>query len=252
MLKKSVLAAAFLGLTFPAFADVMCASGNLANLIGTTCDISPSLQFTFTRWDSENDTFSLHSGYTYLATGPAASNFTFTALSDGFALSGSSPVVTGPGGDSASEAYGVLWYNLFDPVGFITGENVTSTGLSATGSDRSIAEAMDNGALDQVYQIGGVAGTSILSAGYHDFDQNGYAWAYLVQASSTADSASWNGTSTFTFTTTIPLPEPSSFLLFGAVVCLLCFARHRTDAHRAVRPASSSIHSDGLEVSSRS
>ena len=70
---------AFLG--SPAFADVLCASGNLSTIDNTTCDIaSLRLQFigTLTQGTALTD-----------------KDFTFTVLADGFELSGPGPQSVG-------------------------------------------------------------------------------------------------------------------------------------------------------------
>ena len=139
MLKKFVLLTAFLTCTLPAFGDVACTSGNLSNLIGTTCDIG-SFQFTFTAWtavsmDSDIPYFLLHPS-TSSPGAPAASNFIFTALSDGFTLSGSSPVVIGP----HRQDFGFLSYTIVDLDGQVA-ENVTATGFFVAGHNASVAQA---------------------------------------------------------------------------------------------------------------
>lgn len=107
MFKRFLLVSAFLSVGLPAFADVQCTSGNLASLIGTTCDIG-QLRFTFTGWHAVNEVYSNHysppgaqissvpaENIVYYASGPSADNFTFTALSNGFTISGRSPLITG-------------------------------------------------------------------------------------------------------------------------------------------------------------
>lgn len=236
--KKYAMIAVFLASALPAFADIpYCSSGNLASLIGVTCDISPSLQFTFDGWQSEVYTFSPQIGYTYVAAGPAASSFTLTVLSNGFMLSGPGQTITGPGpGTDPERLYssseGILYYTLFDPLGFVTGESVTSAGLSATGSTFSLAVAMDTGAIDEAAQIGGSMFTSTLAGGDYSWDLPGGAFAWIVQAEATDDTASWAGSSTFTFTNTTPLPEPTSFLLFGTIACLLPACSKKSQAYR--------------------
>jgi hypothetical protein len=251
VLKKSVVLAAFLTLTPPAFADTLCSSGTLDSVIGTTCDIG-SFQFTFTGWNAENllareAPYTPPFEYDY-SPGPPASEFNFMPISNGFTISGSVQVV-GPGNSEyLLNETGTLSYTIADLAGVIVGENVTGTGFAATGTGASFAGdggfSANSGGWNQVggeyteWQQGGVqwadSGQCVASTQMNCVGPplilgdpfpsgSGTATAYDLEADSPTDSATWDGTATFTFTdepTFANAPEPSSFLLLGTLVGL--------------------------------
>ena len=218
---------AFGAVALPAAADPACVSGSLASEIGVTCDIG-SLTFDFTSWG----TGSLSA---------PASDFTFTVLSNGFTISttsGTSRSDTDLDLDLGvgAEDYGDLVYNVTDQNGNITGEAVTDNGLSASGSDYSLAEAYDNTtctspcsddayAFADVLQSQGVVssyGPTSLLFGSPFSSGSGDAYAFLLEADGPSDTATWDGSTTFTFSTETVVPEPRlagvlSVMLLGLV-----------------------------------
>jgi hypothetical protein len=264
MLKKYVLFAGFLSVTLPAFADNMCASGNLANLIGTTCDISvlpppgdgvvPALlQFTFTGWTASNYTFNDYNGaITAYGTAGEPNDFAFTVVSDGFTITGGSRSVFGSGTypyPISSVDYGFLFYNVVDLTGLLLGLGVTDNGLTVSGSGQSSAtvgadicntptlinlgscpSSPDLAAFDQVYQFGGVTYNSGPQVGENTNPSSGYgdAMVYNLFAQAPGDTAAWNGTSTFSFIATPSVPEPASLLLLAGPAIFLLYRIRRT------------------------
>jgi hypothetical protein len=121
-------------MALPLCADPTCASGNMSGLIGTTCDVG-SLEFNFTSFSGNQDML----GSTP-ATAWTASDFYFTALSNGFSLSlvaSGGTTVTGPGGTGFGADSATLFYNVADPTGTIAGETVNGGGFSGSGSSYS-------------------------------------------------------------------------------------------------------------------
>jgi hypothetical protein len=134
-------------LVIPAFADgVACASGSLASIDGTTCDIG-NLQFAFNGLQSVNT----------LGVPWTDSDFTFTVLSNGFELSGppaqTIPATTG-GQSYAQLAFGVT--DLTGPPDGITDLNVSGGNLSVSGPNFSRAST--------VLQIYGPDGCSLFTS----------------------------------------------------------------------------------------
>jgi hypothetical protein len=104
----------------PASADIVpCASGNLATIVDSTCNIG-NLQFTFGYFGGQNPTGTAETWF--------PSDFTFTALANGFELSGPPPqTVTG-------SDYTDLPFYVADLAGEITGTNVSGGNLSVSGT----------------------------------------------------------------------------------------------------------------------
>src|SRR6516225_3846771 len=133
-----VLALAAMLSASSASADTACTAGNLSSIMGTSCNIGP-IQFTFT---------SLYAVYnvTNDATGQVSDNLNFAAsdfylapTTDGFTLTllnGPQLMSASPGNIAGEDVF--LSYNLLllNPSLYVTGESVTSPGLSATGSGR--------------------------------------------------------------------------------------------------------------------
>jgi hypothetical protein len=229
-------------LVVPAFADIPCASGNLSSLIGTTCDIG-SLQFDFTDGSGANFVYDAISNTTTYGIAASTSEFTFTALSNGFTLgfSGGPQSVTGPGGDIDSYAVNeyILHYNVVDSAGNIVGENVTGGTLSATGSDLSYADGIGltvNSSSsyvqggNQAYQQSGLStNQNVTSVSGSPFSSGfGQADPFILFARN-ADSASWDGTpTTFTFTSDAPEPGFTPLLGLGILAAAWVAARRGT------------------------
>jgi len=220
---------AFMVFAVPAFADPLCASGSLARIIGTTCDIG-SLQFTFNSWSSFDQT------NTGISAGPEASSFAFTPVTDGFMITGSR-VMVAPGSGEWEEDIGRLGYSVVDLTGEITGEDLFANilGLNTAGPLGFEAGVRDTLTGACVYIDTGLGITTCplstpvggLSSGAGDaivYDLEGdnpSIFAYY-------GNASWAGSTTFIYETT-PVPEPSSLLLL-VTFCGLIYASRRKRA----------------------
>jgi hypothetical protein len=236
-------------LASPAFGSIVaCASGNLSAVDGTTCDIG-NLQFTFTGLQSAN-------------TGGIAwtdSDFFFTALPNGFVLSGPPAQALTNTGDGEMVDYAQLIYNVTDLTDAITGLGVFGGNPSVSGPDTSfpatsfasyaVVLSCANSpecptgspqvleALNQSYDAGGTIsqlqesinfyGGSIISGSGAAAD-----FGLVVEP---GDTASIDSTTTaFTFTTGPYVPPPPSIpeprlvtLLSVGVVGLVCATRGR-------------------------
>jgi hypothetical protein len=227
-------------LTVPLCAEPTCASGNLSGLVGTTCAIG-SLDFDFTSFSGNQDMV----GST-LGTAWTASQFHFTALSNGFSLSlvsSGGTSVTGPGTSGNATDSATLFYNVVDPTGTITGETVNGGGFSAAGGSYSQGGAGGTTACspscgsNNVYSnilvqdafslVGPLEGPTGLCAGFVCTVANGNPFSsgtgsamIFDLTASELNTASWDGNTATSFTfTTGPLPgvpEPRyTVLLLG-------------------------------------
>jgi len=219
-----VLALAAMLSASSASADTACTAGNLSSIMGTSCNIGP-IQFTFT---------SLYAVYnvTNDATGQVSDNLNFAAsdfylapTTDGFTLTllnGPQLMSASPGNIAGEDVF--LSYNLLllDPSLYVTGESVTSPGLSSTGSGRHSFATVTGWTTSQYFgQIYG--GTVIdnnfgtvtsypfvyrggpnepLSAGLSDPGVIG-----LLLTAYSGNNAYWSGSTDVSFTTA-PVPEP--------------------------------------------
>jgi hypothetical protein len=223
--------------------DQTCASGNLASVVGTTCNIG-ALQFTFTGVTSYEQTFDPYTE-TYTDMTPwAASDFTFTRVTNGFTLAfsgGPQPQsVTAPlGADSTVDEYFSLSYNVIDSSGYIVGVGVTGGSLIATGATEWFSgqygyvetpgDESEAYGTNQVLQNRGVVVTSVV--------QNGLVGPPISSGSGEAspvhlfahngDGAAWDGTpTTFTYDT-VPAPERGTSMLLCAGLFSIFFVRRR-------------------------
>src|SRR5215467_3841681 len=203
-------------------------AGNLSSIMGTSCNIGP-IQFTFTSLYAaygltNNATLQFENVYF------APSDFYLSPTSDGFTLT----LLDGPQLMSSSPGYhageGIfLSYNLrlLDPSLMVTGETVTTPGLSATGpANRATADVAGWTTSQYFGQIHG--GTFV-------DDINGtvttYPFVYFGAANNpllaglsdpgvlvavglgadNGNNAFWSGSTNVSFTTA-PVPEPGSLL----------------------------------------
>jgi PEP-CTERM motif len=205
-----------------ASADPSCASGSLAALVGTTCDIGP-LQFTFGALTS--DAYIGVVGGSSSSSSPwTASAFFFAPVSNGFIVSfdGGPLSVTAPiFGGADDEA--ILAYSVIDLDGDLTGESV-SGGLLSAAANGGFASAVYEGFTYSATGDSSIFGFNRVIDGIPSSYQIGLQGApFSVGAEGEADlfllngenggTAGWDGTpTTFTFGST---PEPSSLLLFA-------------------------------------
>jgi hypothetical protein len=206
----AVLASPLLG------AVINCATGNLATVDNTTCDIG-NLQFTF-------------DGLVGFKPGIIPwtdSDFTFTVLSNGFELSGP-PAQTLSGSGSPVNDYAELEFSVTDLTDTITGLDVSGGNLSASGPD-SYAEYnlyVAGAAVPDQFEQASSFFVSNFSSGLDSHNASGPS---IVSGSGYAEpfelvvieggTASIDSTATnFTFTTgplTEPVPEPRLSTLLG-------------------------------------
>jgi hypothetical protein len=218
-------------IVLPGMADPFpqCASGNLASILGTTCMVGHSLQFTFTDWAN---TVGVDVPPYYVSGVAPASDFRFTVLSNGFMVSGSPRTLTlesfGQQGQHAIIDWGVLEFSLYDPIGWVLGYSATSSSRSVTGSAFSGVGIGLDGYLDELMQRGGQFDESARTVGSQFFyESNGEATVYRLWADGPDDSAYWAGSTIFMYVTTPETPEPSAYLLFGTIVGLIYIARRK-------------------------
>jgi hypothetical protein len=240
-------------------ADILpCVSGNLATVDGTTCDIG-NLQFTFTGLQSANT-----------AGAPwTDADFFFTALPNGFTLSGPpAQSLTNTGSNEATD-YVQLNYDVTDLTDAITGVNVFGGNTSVSGPDTSfpftsfaiyadllscanspecptgspqvlygLNEMTDQGggSIEHLQESINFYGGSIISG-------SGGAEEFALVAQP-GDSASIDNTTTiFTFSTgpyippPLPSPEPRLLTVLGMAVLGLGFASRIKARKIGPRPA---------------
>jgi len=203
-------------------ADTQCVAGNLASVIGTTCDIG-SLQLTFTSFGGSNE--AIDGSLTIYHDTWSPDEFTFTPVAGGFTISLGSgeESITAPTsehgiGETVDAA--VLDFDVTDPSGDLTGMAVDPGMLSATGSN--LAEASASGQVNcsncaseisaTVYQDENMPLVSQQDqlAGSPFSGGSGNAEVFLLNAEN-GDSASWSGATTYTFDTApANAPEPST------------------------------------------
>ena len=247
-LSVSSVAVIVLFLAIPAFANIVaCASSNLSTIDGTTCDIG-NLQFTFTGLQSANT-----NGIVW-----TDSDFFFTALSNGFVLSGPPAQTLTNTGDSEAVNYAQLTYNVTDLSDAITGVGVFGGNPAVSGPDTSFpatsfaiyADLLSCGnslecptgspqvlyALNENYDDAGTIRTSQGSVNFYGgsiISGSGVAEVFALIAQP-GDTAGIDSTTTaFTFTTgpyvpPPPIPEPRLVtLLCIGVLGLVCATRVR-------------------------
>lgn len=205
--------------------DTQCVAGNLAAVIGTTCDIG-SLQLTLTSFGGSNE--AVDGSLTIYHDTWSADEFTFTPVAGGFTISLGSgqesitaPLSSHGIGETVDAA--VLDFDVTDPTGDLTGIAVDPGMLSATGSN--LAEASASGQVNcsncaselsaTVYQNENMPLVSQQDqlAGSPFSSGAGNAEIFLLTAEN-GDSASWSGATTYTFATaSVTAPEPSTFLM---------------------------------------
>lgn len=232
----------------PAHADpASCSSGNLASLIGTTCDIG-NLQFTFVSLTGDTSTGGSWS----------ASDFNFTAVPDGFALSGVGGSALAPqsissvaGGTADDEAY--LQYNVTDTTGVITGVGVLG-GLPTAAGSTAIADVSNylynEAGTEAIYQDYGQESFSGQVSNYNDSGNgsaipggglasgSGYAMPFYLYTQDASSASVFPADALFTFDTSggVATPEPSTLFLFGVGLMglgVVAFWRRRSVRPRA-------------------
>jgi hypothetical protein len=215
-------------------ADTQCAAGNLASLVGTTCDIG-SLQFSFTSFAGSNE--AVNGSLTIYNDEWSASDFTLTPAGNGFTISlNSGPesitAYTSVHGIPETVDAAVLSFDVTDLSGDLTGMEVDPGTLSATGSYLASASAtgtvLCDGCSSSVSaQVDQDENMPLLSeqdqlTGSPFASGSGSAEPFLLDAEN-GDSASWGGTSTFTFdTAAVASPEPSTLPMLALALVVLC------------------------------
>lgn len=220
---KAIAGAAGAALIFALMAStasaspVACVSGNLSTIDYTTCDIG-NLQFTFEGLASDNSV-------NYAPGSPwTNSDFTFTVLSNGFALSGPpAQTITAPAGGEADDLAQLDFY-VADLAGSIVGLTVSGGNLSSSGpgpiSTASNALSLISNTNSQVLfsynevydeygtvyynELGYTSGSGPIYSG------NGYATPFSLEAVDSNTAGISSTTTDFIFTTEAgPLNPPA-------------------------------------------
>lgn len=220
----------------------MCATGNLASLIGTTCDIG-SLEFTFTGFSG--DSYAINNvgmSQTLLYDNPwSASDFTLAPGADGFTVSLmnqgtvsiSAPVVS----QGTSQAFdnAALQFTVTDLDGNIVGMDVAGT-VSDTGNSPgddsgliagSVVNYPGDGVSYYLEQINENPSAFAENAGPPFSTASGSFEIFSLQAET--GTSYWGGSSTINLdtATTTATPEPGSLALLGTGLALLGAAVRR-------------------------
>lgn len=220
-------------LVTPASADPACVAGNLSTIVGTTCNVG-SLQLTFTSLFSEYNVTNNATGQVLDDVEFPASDFYFAPTGDGFDLTflnGAQLLTESQGYHAGEDVF--LSYNLaiLDPGLVVTGETVSSSGISATGSSYSNVTVDGWTTAEYWSQIYGgtvandAAGSTSTYPYVYPFDDgaNNALWpgsplsgvAGVVMGADNGNLAYWSGSMDVSFTTA-PVPEPSSILMLFA------------------------------------
>lgn len=207
------LAMIFAFVTSSAHADSVCSSGNLAALMGTTCNVG-SLQFSFTGFYTDSY------GVPWTPT-----DFTFTTVANGFELSGAGPqTVTAPSSGEVLD-YFYLGFTVTDLHGVITGLGVTGGNPSASGNALAFNYLTCGGGRYEGFVTGGGYPSGVTEEsgwfGGNTSACSGLAIPFDLVAAN-GDTASFDSTDTqFTFiTTSTPEPGTSTLVLCGLVLLL--------------------------------